>query len=1077
MKKKRICFVMVFFVLMSTISFELPVYASSSKMEDAISWAISIANDNTHGYSQSNRWGPDYDCSSFVISALKNAGYDVGNATYTGNMKSNLITRGFTWIPWSQIGNVNNLQRGDILLNEVEHTEIYLGNGQNVGAHSNRGYPQSGDQTGTEVSVSGYYNHPWDGVLRETASQVYENPSLAGTYWGNVTDTTFRPVAVINNPETVRQVKFAVWTTSDQSDLKWYNANFNGVGGYFSDISFADFSNKLFLCHVYVYGYNGSVQSVEMENFDNYDYSKPSIEGVHWGNTTDTTFRPVIVISNPTSVKNVRFAVWTTSDQRDLKWYDANFNGIAAYFIDINYSDLESQRYFCHAYVYGKDGSTQSIALSNFDTYSSEGCFEKATDGVGCVAISGYAFDRSDLNENISVHCYLIDSEGNATFLGAALANQERADVNNKYSVGNMHGFGKVFTTSLSGTYTIEVSAINIGGGNAVTFLGSKVVNIKQPTIYFDSCGGTECKPINVINTENYGILPVTSRSGYIFDGWYTERVGGQIITDEESVLVTDDQTLFAHWIKKDCEHENTEIRNRKEATCIQEGYTGDTYCTDCGEKIAIGEEIVALGHLRTEVRDVKEVTCTESGYTGDTYCKDCGEKISAGTKVAALGHEYTSRVTKEPTIDNEGVRTYICTSCRHEYTEVIPKLGEEHKHANTKVRDAKAATCTESGYTGDTYCKDCGEKISVGTEIAALGHEYTSSITKEPTTDSEGVRTYICTRCGVEYTEVIPKLEEEHNHTNTEVRDAKEASCTELGYTGDTYCKDCGEKISAGEEIPALGHSYTSKVTKVATIISTGVRTYTCTGCGDQYTEVIPKLPIVVHEKGKKLTDTTNKVVFTVTKAGEVTTSVSTGKVTVTAGEVAYTKTTNTGVTTLTIPSTVKINGITYKVTSVAPNAFANNNKLTKVTIGSYIKTIGSKAFYKCAKLKTVKIGKNVTTIGTNAFYGCSKLDMVSMGAKVAAISDNAFYKCTALKAITIPVSVNKIGKQAFYGCKNLKTVTINTIKLSSSKVGSKAFTGIYANVTVKVPKSKYEVYKKLLKANGLGAKASIKK
>lgn len=398
-------------------------------------------------------------------------------------------------------------------------------------------------------------------------------------------------------------------------------------------------------------------------------------------------------------------------------------------------------------------------------------------------------------------------------------------------------------------------------------------------------------------------------------------------------------------------------------------------------------------------------------------------------------------------------------------------------EHANTEVQNAKAATCTESGYTGDTYCKDCEEIVSAGTEVAALGHEYTGRVTKEPTVDSEGIRTYTCTRCGDEYTEVIPKLEEEHTHTSTEVRDAKEATCTEKGYTGDTYCKDCGEKLATGEEIAALGHSYTSKITKAATITSTGIRTYTCTRCGDQYTEVIPKLPIVAPAKGKKLTDTTSKAVFTVTKAGKVTTSAGTGKVTVTSGEVAYTKSTNAGATTLTIPSTVKINGITYKVTSIAANAFANNKKLTKVTMGSYVKTIGSKAFYKCTKLKTVKIGKSVTTIGASAFCGCTKLDTVSMGAKVTTISDNAFYKCTALKAITIPATVSKIGKQAFYGCKKLKTITIKTTKLSGSKVGSRAFTGIYSKATVKVPKSKYEAYKKLLKARGLGAKAVIKK
>lgn len=172
MKRKwKYRIVMLFFLLCIGGTF-LPqkLEATSPVVEKAISWALAIARDDSHGYSQSNRWGPDYDCSSFIISAFKSAGVDTGTATYTGNMKNQFMQHGFKWIPWSQIGGTSNLQRGDILLNEASHTEIYLGNGQNVGAHSNRGNPQTGDQTGTEVSVSRYYNHPWDGVLRYGAN-------------------------------------------------------------------------------------------------------------------------------------------------------------------------------------------------------------------------------------------------------------------------------------------------------------------------------------------------------------------------------------------------------------------------------------------------------------------------------------------------------------------------------------------------------------------------------------------------------------------------------------------------------------------------------------------------------------------------------------------------------------------------------------------------------------------------------------------------------------------------------------------------------------------------------------------
>ncbi|MBE6472905.1 MAG: hypothetical protein E7Z99_04895 [Coriobacteriaceae bacterium] len=136
-------------------------------IEKAVQWAIDTANDDSHGYSQSVRWGPDYDCSSFVISAYKAAGFNVGNAVYTGNMKSELTAHGFVWST-----NLSGIKRGDILLvhnDDRQHTELYLGNNRNVGAHSSENggiYGRAGDQTGGEISITNYYSAPWEGFLR-----------------------------------------------------------------------------------------------------------------------------------------------------------------------------------------------------------------------------------------------------------------------------------------------------------------------------------------------------------------------------------------------------------------------------------------------------------------------------------------------------------------------------------------------------------------------------------------------------------------------------------------------------------------------------------------------------------------------------------------------------------------------------------------------------------------------------------------------------------------------------------------------------------------------------------------------
>lgn len=136
-------------------------------VKSAIDWALKTANDNLHGYSQNTRWGnPNYDCSSFVISAYEAAGIPVieAGATYTGDMRAAFLKCGFEWIPGNP--DVNSLQPGDILLDESDHTEMYIGNGKNVGAHRNYD-GVNGDSSGREVCVNDYYSHPWDGVLRQ----------------------------------------------------------------------------------------------------------------------------------------------------------------------------------------------------------------------------------------------------------------------------------------------------------------------------------------------------------------------------------------------------------------------------------------------------------------------------------------------------------------------------------------------------------------------------------------------------------------------------------------------------------------------------------------------------------------------------------------------------------------------------------------------------------------------------------------------------------------------------------------------------------------------------------------------
>ena len=142
-------------------------------IDKAVDWALAMARDDSHGYDQQQRWGPDYDCSSFVIAAWQQAGVPVrsAGASYTGDMLPAFLRCGFRNVT----GQVNlatgkGLQKGDVLLNLRSHAELYVGDGRCVKAGSNEHGGAvggaTGDQNGREICVSGYHNFPWDCVLR-----------------------------------------------------------------------------------------------------------------------------------------------------------------------------------------------------------------------------------------------------------------------------------------------------------------------------------------------------------------------------------------------------------------------------------------------------------------------------------------------------------------------------------------------------------------------------------------------------------------------------------------------------------------------------------------------------------------------------------------------------------------------------------------------------------------------------------------------------------------------------------------------------------------------------------------------
>ena len=381
------------------------------------------------------------------------------------------------------------------------------------------------------------------------------------------------------------------------------------------------------------------------------------------------------------------------------------------------------------------------------------------------------------------------------------------------------------------------------------------------------------------------------------------------------------------------------------EASCDHTGVKTYT-CKTCGDTRT--ETIAMLEHTWDEGQVTTKPTCTKKGIRTYT-CKVC--KATKTEDIEATGHDYKVKDHKDATCTEDGYTTSVCKNCGDEKKETIKATGHQH----TEVRGAKKATCIEEGYTGDTYCTDCGNMIFTGKKIEKTDHTWDNGVvSKDPTCTEKGSKTYTCAVCRETKTEEIPAT----GHQNKEVRDKKAATCTKAGYTGDTYCKDCGELLKTGKETDALGHTWgKGKVTRKSTYTAAGQITYTCSRCGKK--RVITTKKLFYPKAGTKYTVAGCQ--YKVIKAGAEVSLVGTNK----------------NAKSVTIPAVIKVKGVTYKVTSIGTKAFNGSKKLTKVTVGANIKKISNNAFFKCKSLKTVTIKSVLLTKKTaskRAFKGISR-------------------------------------------------------------------------------------------------------
>lgn len=237
--------------------------------------------------------------------------------------------------------------------------------------------------------------------------------------------------------------------------------------------------------------------------------------------------------------------------------------------------------------------------------------------------------------------------------------------------------------------------------------------------------------------------------------------------------------------------------------------------------------------HIAAFTDTVVAPTCTEKGYTHHVCTvKGCTYAPVDDTYVAATDHTWVNTQTLPPTCTEKGTQFYKCSVCGATRTEKIAPLGHDLSRCDLKP----AATCTQPGRAVGT-CARCG--VQIDEVIPAKGHDYSYAETSvAPTCTEPGHYKGTCPTCGKDYDDVVPALGHDWGEWVTSI----EPTVSTVGYRYHICNRDgCGYR--EGEDIPKL-HTHTwdaGVVTQKPTAAEPGVRTYTCTVCGQTRTEAIP--------------------------------------------------------------------------------------------------------------------------------------------------------------------------------------------------------------------------------------------
>lgn len=275
----------------------------------------------------------------------------------------------------------------------------------------------------------------------------------------------------------------------------------------------------------------------------------------------------------------------------------------------------------------------------------------------------------------------------------------------------------------------------------------------------------------------------------------------------------------------------DTYIENSKDATCYENGYTGDVCCVGCNTVLESGAVIEKNAHTESAWIETTAPTCTADGEK-QTVCTVCGTVIKTEA-VPATGHSFGAwTVTKAATCTSKGVETRTCSCGETETREIAMKA-----HTAGNWEEKTAPTCTDKG-TEVQKCTVCGVELNTR-ETAAKGHTYGEWIVvTEATCTEKGEKKAVCSTCGEAVTEEISAK----GHTASGWEETIAPTCTADGEK-QIVCTVCDTVIKT-EAISALGHNVGKyEIVKEATCTASGEKKAVCTVCGEEYTEVISAL------------------------------------------------------------------------------------------------------------------------------------------------------------------------------------------------------------------------------------------